>query len=87
MTDELTSSEYIEVLFDYARTRLASLHVDTSHLDYLTMMTHVTALLEIMHSKGIDGGLHQALAEYSDKFLDLAALTGEMMAVSEGTRH
>ena len=87
MTNDLTSTEYIEVLVEFARTRLASLHVETSHLDDLTMMSHVAVLMEIVNSKGMDGGLHQALAEYSDRFLDLRALAEEMMTAAEGTRH
>jgi hypothetical protein len=87
MPDQLSSSEYIKVLVVFARTSLETLQVDTSDLDDLTMMTHLVVIMEIVNSKGMDGGLNQALTEYSDRFLDLRALAGEMMAAAEGMRH
>jgi len=59
--------------------------VDTSGLDDLTVLTHVILLKEIADNRDMDIDL--ALVEYSDKFVNIAALTGEMMAVSKGTRH
>ena len=51
------------------------------------MMMRLAVVMEIMDSKGMEAGLNQALAEYSDRFLDLGVLTGEMMAAAKGTRH
>ena len=85
MTDALSLQQMAIVEFE--RDRLQTLQVDTTSLGDLTMMTHLIVLMELVDSKGIHGGLHKALAEYSDKFLDLAALAGEMMAAADGTRH
>ena len=79
------SDQHQQVIVE-VRHRLESLHgVDTSGLDDLTVLTHVILLKEIADNRDMDIDL--ALAEYSDKFVNIAALTGEMMAVSKGTRH
>ena len=51
------------------------------------MMMRLAMVMEIMDSREMEDGLNQALAEYSGRFLDLGALTGEMMVAAEGARH
>jgi hypothetical protein len=76
-----------KLIVEIARSRLESLQVDTSDLDDQAMLVRLAVIMDIIESKGLDGGLHQALAEYSDRFMDLGALAGEMMAAAEGMRH
>lgn len=59
--------------------------IDTSGLDDQTFLAHVILLKQIADSRGM--GIVQALAVYSGKFMDIAELAGEMMAVPKGTRH
>ena len=87
MPDEFTLSDQHKLIIKSARSRLESLQVDTSKLDDQEMMMRLAVVMEIMDSKGMEAGLNQALAEYSDRFLDLGVLTGEMMAAAKGTRH
>ncbi|MDA9982400.1 hypothetical protein N9H39_06615 [Gammaproteobacteria bacterium] len=75
------------ILVEFARSRLDSLQVDIMDLDDQAMMTRLVRVMEIIDSKGMEGGLHQALAEYSDRFMDLGAQAGEMMVAAKGTRH
>ena len=86
MTDEVVLSDQRKLILEFARSRLESLQIDTSNLDDHAMITRLALVLEIIECKELDGGLHQAPAEYSDRFMDLGALAGEMMA-AEGTRH
>jgi hypothetical protein len=51
------------------------------------MMTYLIVLMEIMCCKRLEGGLNQALADYSDRLLDLSVFAGEMMAAAESARH
>jgi hypothetical protein len=66
------------------RERLKLHHnVDTSGLDDLEIMTRLAIIKDIAGN----GNVLQGLAAYSDKFMDLGALVGEMMMAAEGTRH
>ena len=66
------------------RVRLKSLHnVDTSSLDDLEMMTRLAIIKDIAG----DGNVLLVLSEFSDKFMDLGTLVGEMMMAAEGNRH
>ena len=87
MTDEVVLSDQHKLIVEFARSRLESLQVDTSELDDQAMLIRLVVIMDIIESKVIKGGLHQAPGEYSDRFMDLGALTGEMMAVAEGMRH
>ena len=66
------------------RERLKSHHnVDTSSLDDSDIMTRLAIIKDIAGS----GNVLQVLAEYSDKFMGLGALVGEMIVATERTRH
>jgi hypothetical protein len=75
------------ILVEFARSRIESLEFDTSNLDDQAMIIHLAVVMEIVESKDMDGGLHQALSELRDKFFDLGALAGETMAAADGARH
>ena len=87
MPDDFTLSDQHKLIVKFARSRLESLQVDTSKLDDQEMMMRLAMVMEIMDSREMEDGLNQALAEYSGRFLDLGALTGEMMVAAEGARH
>jgi len=72
------------ILVEFAQNRLESLEIDTSDLDDHAMIVHLAVVMEIVESKDMGGGLHQALSELGDKFFDLGALAGEMMEAAEG---
>jgi hypothetical protein len=75
------------ILVEFARSRIGSLEFDTSNFDDQAMIIHLAVVMEIIKSRGMGGGLYQALFELGDKFFDLGALAGEMMAAADGARH
>jgi hypothetical protein len=82
-TPDILTAEQKEIIA-VVRVRLESRHnVDTSSLDDLEIMTRLVIIKDITG----DGNVLQVLSEFSDKFMDLSALVGEMMMAAEGTRH
>ena len=82
MPEFLTAEQ--KVIIAVVREQLKSNYkVDTSSLSDLEIMTRLAIIKDIAGN----GNVLQALAEFSDKFIDLVALVGEMMMAVEGTRH
>ena len=70
---------------DIARRQLEALGVDISDMPDRTVVTHLVVLHEIAENRGMT--IDDALAEYAHKFDDLGALTAEVVAPDEETRH
>ena len=72
------------MIVEFARSRLESVEFDASNLDDHAMITQLAVVMEIAKSKGMDGGLHQALSELGDKFFDLGVLAGKRWRLRTG---
>ena len=80
---DILTAEQKEIIA-VVRERLKSHHnLDTSSLDDSDAMTRLALIKDIAGN----GNVLHALAEFSDKFMDLGALVGETMMAAEGTRH
>jgi hypothetical protein len=70
---------------DEARRQLEALGVGIADMPDRTVMTHLVVLQQIAENRGMI--IDDALAEYAHKFTDLGALTTEVVAPDEETRH